>query len=317
MDDNLFTYEVDVANVPCNSKVDDDSEHEADDDMGFDPGDDEVELTNEESSDNEDEIAKFFRIDTNIFDYETPLCLTFNEFNYLLKVDPDLLKKDILGFTTYEDYKDDWIYEWNKDVPWVYDKTWLGNGIWKEPKPVKHTCKPFNYEIRCSEWPTCSWREDGYCNGGNLPGAYHIGNLLHYQDLKWYEALKDSKLKDEALKNKAIIEGLMSDDESSNDYWKRWKTHEIYYHDYDEGEYDNKTHDDGHELCCIKTRTVPVCQIKNYKMIKYSFNDDEEYVTVKEDEYSDLTITSEEACQAYQEIFRMIDEGWIGTRTME
>ncbi|GJT84151.1 copia protein [Tanacetum coccineum] len=45
-------------------------------------------------------------------------------------------------------------------------------------------------------------------------------------------------------------------------------------------------------------------------MIKYSFNDEEEYVAVKEEEYNDLTITSEEACQAYQEIFRIMDEGW-------
>ncbi|GJV81780.1 hypothetical protein Tco_1517650 [Tanacetum coccineum] len=78
MDNDLFTYEVKIANIPCNSKMDDDSEHEADDDMGYDTsdvirGDDEVELTDEESSDDEDEIAKIFRIDTNIFDYETPL----------------------------------------------------------------------------------------------------------------------------------------------------------------------------------------------------------------------------------------------------
>ncbi|GKE84962.1 hypothetical protein Tco_1558704, partial [Tanacetum coccineum] len=46
--------------------------------------------------------------------------------------------------------------------------------------------------------------------------------------------LEDSELKDEALRNKAIIEGLISDDESGNDCWKRWKSHEIYYHNYDE-----------------------------------------------------------------------------------
>ncbi|GJT50301.1 hypothetical protein Tco_0976458 [Tanacetum coccineum] len=75
-------------------------------------GDDEVELTNEESSDSddEDEIAKFFRIKTNVFDFETPLCRDFKEFNYLLQIDPYVLTKDIDGFKTYEDYKDDWIY---------------------------------------------------------------------------------------------------------------------------------------------------------------------------------------------------------------
>ncbi|GKA98816.1 hypothetical protein Tco_0826753 [Tanacetum coccineum] len=153
MDNDLFTYEVEVTNIPCNSKIGDDSEHEADNDLG---GDDEVELTDEESSDDEDEIVEVFRIDTNLFNYETPLCSTFNKFNYLLKVDPDLLTKEIMGFKTYEDYKYDWIYEWNKYVTWVYDKPWLDNGTWKEPTPVKHTCKPFNYKTRCSKWPTYS-----------------------------------------------------------------------------------------------------------------------------------------------------------------
>ncbi|GKC84863.1 hypothetical protein Tco_1140580, partial [Tanacetum coccineum] len=39
MDDDLFTYEVEVANIPCDSNMDDDSENEADDDMGYDPSD--------------------------------------------------------------------------------------------------------------------------------------------------------------------------------------------------------------------------------------------------------------------------------------
>ncbi|GKC65983.1 hypothetical protein Tco_1098581 [Tanacetum coccineum] len=179
IDDDLFTYEVEVANIPCNSKMDNDSEQEADDDMGYDPsdvtfiewlesnifnyktmdqytkkalwiywikGDDEVELTDEEYSDDEDDVAKVFRIDTNIFDYETPLCSAFKEFKYLLEVDLDLLTKDIIGFKAYEDYKNDWIYEWNKDVPWVDEKPWTDPRVWTKPTPVKHTCKPFNYK---------------------------------------------------------------------------------------------------------------------------------------------------------------------------
>ncbi|GJT12385.1 hypothetical protein Tco_0859427 [Tanacetum coccineum] len=172
-------------------------------------GGDEIEVSDDESSDLEEywsdkeETAKNFKIETDVFNYETPLCLAFNEFNYLLKVDPNLLTKDIMGFKTYGDYKDDWIYEWNENVPWV-------------------------------------WREGGYCNGGNLAGAYYIGNSLHYQELEWYEALEDRELKDEALRNKAIIKGLSSDDESGIDCWKFWKSHEIYYHDYDKGECENK-----------------------------------------------------------------------------
>ncbi|GJX58707.1 hypothetical protein Tco_0290097 [Tanacetum coccineum] len=121
MDDDLFTYEVEVANIPCDSRIDDNSEHEADDDMGFDPfdirGDDEVELTDEESSDDEDDVAE---------------------------------------------------------------------------------------------------KDDGYCNGGNLPETYIIGNQLHYQDYEWYEALEDSELKEEALRNKAIMEGFIKDDDDES-----------------------------------------------------------------------------------------------------
>nr|GEU72497.1 hypothetical protein [Tanacetum cinerariifolium] len=71
------------------------------------------------------------------------------------------------------------------------------------------------------EWPTYSWSEDGYCNGGNLPGAYIVGNMLRYQDLEWYDAFKDIELKEKALRNKAIMEGLINEDvESNNESWK-------------------------------------------------------------------------------------------------
>ncbi|GKC12515.1 hypothetical protein Tco_1009297 [Tanacetum coccineum] len=244
MDNDLFTYKVKVANILCNSVMDDDLEDETDDDMGYDPsdirGDDEVELTDEESSDDEDEIAEVFRIDTNIFDYETPICSAFNEFNYLLKTD---------------------------------------TGVWTEPKPVKHTCEPFNYKTGYSEWPMCSWKEDGYCNGKNLPGTYIIENQLHYQD---YECHLRSQ--------------------------RKWNI----YTNYDDA-YEINHEDNGNkELCEI--HEPPVCNIRKYMMIKYSFNDDEEYVAVKEDEYDDLIMTRRDVCQAYLEIFWIMDEGWMVTR---
>nr|GEU78638.1 hypothetical protein [Tanacetum cinerariifolium] len=123
MEDDLFTYEVKIAevtNIPCDLKNEDNSKqqmsHESDNDMEYDPsdiywarGDDEVELIDEESSDSddEDEVAKIFRIETNVFDFETPLCREFKEFNYLLQIDPDVLTKDTDGFKTYKEYKDD------------------------------------------------------------------------------------------------------------------------------------------------------------------------------------------------------------------
>ncbi|GJV80803.1 hypothetical protein Tco_1516673 [Tanacetum coccineum] len=189
------------------------------------------------------------------------------------EIDPDVLTNDIVGFKTYDEYKDDWIYEWNKNVRWVHEKPWTGAGVWTEPTPVMHCCKPFSYKNGCSEWPTCSWREDGYCNGGNLPGAYIVGDTLRYQDLEWYDALKDSELKEEALRNKAIMEGLINEDVESNN-----------------------EDDEIHELCGNETHELLVCNIRKFEMIKYSFGQDEEYVAVKENEYEDLTSTSEDAC---------------------
>ncbi|GJS19007.1 hypothetical protein Tco_0413479 [Tanacetum coccineum] len=236
-------------------------------------GSDEIDVSDDETSNNDDEIAEVFKIDTDLFNYETLICSAFNEFNYLLKVDPDLLTKDIKGFKTYEDYRNDWIYEWNKDVPWVSEKPWGKTGVWTSPTPVKHTCMPFNYKTGCSEWPTYS------------------------------------ELKDLALKNKASMEGLIdNNDELSHGQRKQWNL----YTNYDDTYEINHEYNNDEELC--EAHEPPSCNIRKFIMIKYSFNDDEEYVVVKEDEYNDLAITRKEACQAYQEIFRMMDEGWTVTR---
>ncbi|GKA22300.1 hypothetical protein Tco_0708262, partial [Tanacetum coccineum] len=191
------------------------------------------------------------------------------------------------NYNPYDDdllYKDDWIYEWNKDVPWVHERPWTENGVWKEPTL-------------------------------NLPGAYIIGNTLRYQDLEWYEALKDGKLKEYALKNKAIMDGMINeDDESSNEGWKRWDNFDNTNRDNEESDNEMK-HEDEERSEVFDDHERPVCYIRRFEMVKYSFKNDEEYVAIKENECNDLTNTSEEAIYAYQEIFRMMEEGWMVTRT--
>nr|GEX27296.1 C2 calcium/lipid-binding domain, CaLB [Tanacetum cinerariifolium] len=128
-------------------------------------GNDEVEITDEESSDSDadgdDEVVEIFRIDTNVS---------------LLKILIDL-------------------------------------------KPTKNI-RMIGYMSGIKTYR--GWKFDGYCNGWNLTGAYIVGNILRYQGLEWYEALEDGKLEDEALKNKAIMEGMIDDDdESHNNDWKR------------------------------------------------------------------------------------------------
>ncbi|GJS24922.1 hypothetical protein Tco_0453554 [Tanacetum coccineum] len=143
-------------------------------------GSDKIEPTNDETSDlaetnldHEQDIGEIFRIETNLFDYEIPLCEKSKEFNYLLKIDSGVLTKDIEGFKTYKEYKDDWNYEWNKDVPW------------------------------------------------------------------------DSELKEEALRNKAILEGLINDDDQScNNGQRRWDGYEIANHDHEKREYEYEHEDE-------------------------------------------------------------------------
>ncbi|GJT43024.1 hypothetical protein Tco_0951739 [Tanacetum coccineum] len=117
---------------------------------------------------------------------------------------------------------------------------------------------------------------------------------------EWYEALEDSELKDEALRNKAIKNGFIKDDDNDDDdddesryeQMRRWNIYTNYDDAYEINHEDNKRE----ELC--EDHEIPVCNIRRYMMINYSFNNNEEYVAVKKDEYNDFTITREEACRA-------------------
>nr|GEZ30164.1 Gag-Pol polyprotein [Tanacetum cinerariifolium] len=219
-------------------------------------GDDEVELTHKESSDSddEDEVAEIFRIETNM-------------------------------------------YELNKDVPWVHERPWTNNGAWEEPTHVKHYYEPFSFIIGHKEWPTCSWKDNEYFNEGNLPKAYIVGNTLCYQDLEWYAALEDSKLIDKGLKNKAIMEGIIDEDnESHHDGWRRWDGYENAIPDHKERM--NEEEHGNNEICELFDQERPVCNIRRFEMIKYSFGDDKEYVAVKEDEYCNTPILTNIAAAA-------------------
>ncbi|GJX64280.1 hypothetical protein Tco_0298623 [Tanacetum coccineum] len=206
MDGDLFAYEFKIDNIPCDSKMDNDSEHEADDDIGYDPSD-----------------------------------VAFIE----------LLRSKFFNYKTMDHY--------TMKALWIY---WIRG----------------DDEVELTD-------EESSDNETPL-------------------SLEDCKLKDEALRNKAIMEGsIKEDDESRYEQKRQWNT----YTNYDDAYEINHEHNKSEELCEIQER--PVCNIRRYMMIKYSFNDDEEYVAVKKDEYDDLIVTRKEACRAYQEIFQIMDEG--------
>ncbi|GJX73287.1 hypothetical protein Tco_0311882 [Tanacetum coccineum] len=235
----------------------------------------------EAHNDDEQEIGEIFRIETNLFDYETPLCTMFNKFNYLLKVDPKLFTYDIERTMDYEDYENRL-----NDEP---EEPWSENGV---PYEIgDHICVPFHFKNGKTKWPTCSSNEDGFCNDGELPGMVRVGYMTYFQDHECYNDLMDGSLKDKALEQKAIYKESRGDAKQIE-----------------------REDEERHELCFDATQVMPVCNIRRFVMIKYSFGDDEKYVAIKEDEYDDLTSTSEDACRTYQEIFGEMDEGWMVTR---
>ncbi|GKA62222.1 hypothetical protein Tco_0761741, partial [Tanacetum coccineum] len=51
-----------------------------------------------------------------------------------------------------------------------------------------------------------------------------------------------------------------------------------------------------------------ICKIRRFEMMKYSFNDDEECLAIKESEYLNH---SKDSLDAYRELLRIINEGWV------
>ncbi|GJT33731.1 hypothetical protein Tco_0924150 [Tanacetum coccineum] len=122
------------------------------------------------NNDYEQEMAKICRIETNLFDYETPT-------------------------KTYKDYEnklnDELEEPWSEDgVPYeIYD----------------HIYEPFCFKNRKAKCSTCNSNEDGFCNGGELVGMVRVGYMTYFLDYKWYNELAEGNLKEEALKQKSYL----------------------------------------------------------------------------------------------------------------
>ncbi|GKC16654.1 hypothetical protein Tco_1013436 [Tanacetum coccineum] len=123
--------------------------------------DDHEEMETDED-DGPDNIVEIFKIEDNLFDFVTPLCKAFNEFNYLLKIDMDLFTFDIQKIKTYEEYK------LNNNMTRELEEPWSDNGV--PYQLYDHICEAYCFKNGKTKWPTCSSDIDGFCNGGELPG---------------------------------------------------------------------------------------------------------------------------------------------------
>nr|GEZ59215.1 hypothetical protein [Tanacetum cinerariifolium] len=110
----------------------------------------------------DDDLPDIFMIEGNLFDFETPMCEAFNNFNHLLKIDNDLFNFEIQGTRTYKEYK------LNNPVTRDLEETWLDN--WVPYQLCDHICEPYRFKNEIAKWPTCSSDVDGFCNGGSYLG---------------------------------------------------------------------------------------------------------------------------------------------------
>ncbi|GJV13073.1 hypothetical protein Tco_1354614 [Tanacetum coccineum] len=205
----------------------------------------------------ESEVLGLLKIDDDLFTCDTPLGTIFDEFNRLSVMDDDLFIYEVGNpglsyFPSVEqqydnlEYGDLDVYERkvcydecekiyveavifiNKRLVRLIDvtvKQWLDLKYRDHEMMDKKIKDGVIATCGHAEWPTCNWREDGYCNKGNLPRMIQVGNTIHYQDYEWYEALEDSDPKDKALNNKSILEGSKKEEEEpSEDAWSHYSS---------------------------------------------------------------------------------------------
>ncbi|GJR63789.1 hypothetical protein Tco_1505951 [Tanacetum coccineum] len=123
-----------------------------------------------DEDDDLDDVAEIFKIESNLFDYKTPLCKAFYEFNYLLKVETYLFAFDIQEIKTYEEYE--------LNIIGDLEEPWTDNEV--PYQLCHHICKPYRFKDGMTKWPTCTSDIDGFCNGGELPGMVRFGCMTYF-----------------------------------------------------------------------------------------------------------------------------------------
>ncbi|GKC08602.1 hypothetical protein Tco_1000212 [Tanacetum coccineum] len=156
---------------------------------------DEEEETEEDDNPNEtDNVPKIFKIEGNLFDFETPLCVAFYEFNYLLKIDDDLFTYDVQNLKTYDEYEQELknVTEKGTEEPWSekgyhtnYDHKWydeLVDGKLKEETlALKAKIKGSWGNATPGVMKFCKWLKDSFENFHEID--YNV--LVKLQECWW------------------------------------------------------------------------------------------------------------------------------------
>ncbi|GJU64950.1 hypothetical protein Tco_1246785 [Tanacetum coccineum] len=262
---------------------------------------DEEEETEEDDNPNEmDNVPEIFKIEGNLFDFKTPSKGT--------------------------------------------EEPWLENRV--PYQLCDHVCEPYRLKNGETKWPMCTSDIDGFCNGGELPGMVRVGSITYFQDHR-IVGRRDSRgdeilwMVENSFKNFHDLDydvlvklqecwwkvnaheiapftriknfgwgpyANMKTEWTSNPYLD---VNHIFGRNYEASNIGDAQENQGQEKHKGNPNPEPSnCKIRRFEMMKYSFNDDEEYITIKESEHLNH---SKDSLDAYRELLRLIDEGWVVT----
>nr|GEX46170.1 hypothetical protein [Tanacetum cinerariifolium] len=234
-------------------------------------GDDEEVLTydklsnlEEENMSENNEITEVFKIEIDLFLFETPLCKAFKEFNHLLQINVDVLIGDLLGFKTcnmtyFKNYK--W-YEGLEDGD-LKDEALKGKAILEDHGDMRIE-KERIFALEEEESSEDAWNN-------YLPND---DNDVIQANQEWFDDHEPMEGDDDNIRD--LDDYLILNNAS-------------YYIDEEEEGFKERKR----KLLGMPYEKQPTSKSKKFDLIKYSLGSAEEYVAIKEYEY-DIWVRTKE-----------------------
>ncbi|GJY21583.1 hypothetical protein Tco_0394149 [Tanacetum coccineum] len=211
----------------------------------YQPSNDNEEIETEEDDDPND-ISNIFNIEGNLFDYETPLCEAFNDFNYILKIDMDLFTLDIQGIKTYKEYE-------------------LNNPVTSD---AEEPCGELPRMVRVE---SMTYFQDHKCFGDFHELDYNV--LVTLQECWWKINVNEVA---PFTHSESYCQRPYANFKTEKTYGPYLDINQIFDRNYDTSNVGNAHDNQGHEeRRDDPTLKPPVCKIRRFEMMKYSFNIDE------------------------------------------
>ncbi|GJV61225.1 hypothetical protein Tco_1467325, partial [Tanacetum coccineum] len=262
----------------------------------------EEETEKDDNPNKTDNVPEIFKIEENLFDFEIPLCEEYHEFNCLLNIDTDLFTYYIQNLKTYDEYE----REMDNNKVKGAKELWSENGV--PCQLCDHICEPYRFKNGKTKWydeladgklkdetlalkakiegswgdatpevvKFCRWLNSCFENFHEL--EYEV--LVKLQEWWWKVNAHEITLFTRMENFRRGPYANIKTEWASNPYLDMNRT---FGRDYKADNIGCTQENQGHKGNLIPEPSN--CKVKRFKMMKYSFDDDEEYITIKESEY--------------------------------